>query len=184
MVDYENLQPVNLHLLKNDSVKIIVFLGVSQKAPATWEKAEGIECIRISGNGKNALDFHIAYHIGIISTANPQARFQIVSKDKGYDPLICHIRERGGNVSRTKKLSVPTRGKVVPQDLLDRQLASVLRNLQKNGANRPKTFKKLISTIDSWFQQRMGQAEAYDLVGKLQKMGCLLISNNRITYVL
>jgi hypothetical protein len=42
--------------------------------------------VQISGHGPNALDFHIAYYIGKLSSANPDGYFHIVSNDKGFDP--------------------------------------------------------------------------------------------------
>lgn len=37
------------------------------------------EYIRISGNGSNALDFHIAFTIGELSKADPNAYFHVVT---------------------------------------------------------------------------------------------------------
>ena len=45
------------------------------------------EYLQISGNGPNALDFHITFSIGELSKADPDARFYIISWDTGFDPL-------------------------------------------------------------------------------------------------
>jgi len=49
---------------------------------------ERAEYVRISGNGSNALDFHIAFYIGQLAAHEPDAYFHIISKVTGFDPLI------------------------------------------------------------------------------------------------
>ena len=67
LVDYENVQPEAIAVLNREHFKVIVFVGANQ-AKVTFEIAsvlqlmgERAEYIKISGNGPNALDFHIAY---------------------------------------------------------------------------------------------------------------------------
>ena len=55
----------------------------------------------ISGNGRNALDFHIAFHLGELATREPHASFQVVSKDTGFDPLLAFMKEKGITVRRS-----------------------------------------------------------------------------------
>jgi hypothetical protein len=40
----------------------------------------------------NALDFHIAYCIGVLSNREPSAFLHVISKDSGFDPLIGHLK--------------------------------------------------------------------------------------------
>jgi hypothetical protein len=47
-----------------------------------------IEWIQINGNGKNALDFHIAFELGRLAQKEAKSFFHIISKDTGYDPLV------------------------------------------------------------------------------------------------
>ena len=56
--------------------------------------------IPISKTGKNALDFHLSYYMGYITSRNPDARFVVVANDKGYDPMIAHAKELGFGVER------------------------------------------------------------------------------------
>jgi len=49
------------------------------------------EYIAIQGNGPDAVDFHIAFYIGRLAAAEPGTSFTIVSKDKGFDPLMRHL---------------------------------------------------------------------------------------------
>jgi hypothetical protein len=49
------------------------------------------EYVQMEGSGHNALDFHIAYYLGRLVVEYPEARFQIVSKDAGFDPMVAHL---------------------------------------------------------------------------------------------
>ena len=45
--------------------------------------------------GKNALDFHLSFYMGYIAARHPDARFVVVSNDKGYAPMLEHAAELG-----------------------------------------------------------------------------------------
>jgi hypothetical protein len=72
LIDLENVQPKNLNILLDLPFRIYVFVGENQtKIPfdlaATMQSfGENAKYIKISGNGKNALDFHLAYYLGIL----------------------------------------------------------------------------------------------------------------------
>ena len=104
LIDFENVQPRNLEILENHPFKIFVFVGANQTkvpfdlATVMQNFGDNAQYIKISGNGQNALDFHIAFYIGQLSLQDPAGLFHIISKDKGFDPLIKHLR--------TKKIKV------------------------------------------------------------------------------
>lgn len=111
LIDYENVQPKDMKGLDGDHYNVIVFVGSDQKkvtievASMLQRMGERADYIRISGNGDNALDFHIAYYIGLLSAKEPGASFYIVSKDKGFDPLIEHLKSKRVVVGRSKSVS-------------------------------------------------------------------------------
>lgn len=98
LIDFENVQPRNMGLLKGGPFHIKVFLGSSQgkisleMAQALQTFGEAAEYIQVVGNGKDALDFHIAYYIGKLAAENPGASFSIISRDTGFDPLVKHLK--------------------------------------------------------------------------------------------
>jgi len=47
--------------------------------------------VHLSQAGRNALDMHIALYLGRMLQSYPNARFHIISKDRGYEPLLSHI---------------------------------------------------------------------------------------------
>jgi hypothetical protein len=114
LVDFENVQPESLDALNHEPFKVIVFVGASQTRIAfdtvasIHRMAARAQYVQISGNGKNALDFHIAYYMGRIAAAEPDACFHVVSKDTGFDPLIQHLRSKGVHCRRAENVVAVT----------------------------------------------------------------------------
>ena len=111
LVDFENVQPRNVGLLRGGPFRIKVFVGASQ-SKVSFDTAQVLqsfgpdaEYIQISGNGPNALDFHIAYYIGELAANHPGATFHIISKDTGFDPLIKHLKARGIDCKRSAAIT-------------------------------------------------------------------------------
>jgi hypothetical protein len=92
LIDYENVQAADLAFLRGGSFKVKVFLGPHQsKVPiglATELQALGrdAEYIVLKTAGKNALDFHIAHYVGLLSAQEPLAFFHIISRIQGSTP--------------------------------------------------------------------------------------------------
>jgi hypothetical protein len=99
-VDLENVQPDSLALLNREYVKVFVFVGANQPkipfefADSMQRLGDKAQYLKISGSGRNALDFHVAFYIGQFATQDPTAYFHIVSKDKGFKVLIKHLKSR------------------------------------------------------------------------------------------
>ncbi len=101
LVDFENVQPDNLGALKPGEWRILVFLGQHQTrlelglVQAVQAFGPNAQYIPIVGNGKDALDFHIAFYMGKLAAEQPGASFVIVSRDTGFDPLVKHLDKLG-----------------------------------------------------------------------------------------
>ena len=97
LIDFENVQPKTLDRLQPGSVRIKVFLGQHQNrlmlelVQALQPFGADAEYIAIQGSGPDAVDFHIAFYIGRLAAADPGATFTIISRDKGFDPLVRHL---------------------------------------------------------------------------------------------
>ena len=106
LIDFENVRPDSLTALVGAHFKLMVFVGANQVkltvefAMAVHQMGDKAEYVKISGNGPNALDFHIAFYIGQLAARDPTADFHIISKDTGYDPLIEHLLSRHVRVRR------------------------------------------------------------------------------------
>lgn len=119
LIDFENVQPTDIGPLVPGDCRVMIFLGQNQtKMPVALTQAlqplgTDVEYLQISGSGSNAVDFHIAFYIGRLAVSHPEARFTIVSKDTGFDPLVKHLVSlkiacnRAASVSGPKKSPNP-----------------------------------------------------------------------------
>jgi hypothetical protein len=109
LVDYENKQKVDLSSL-DESFKAIIFVGANQNAPksssnpATVRRFTRVDFLKISGNGKNALDFHIAFELGRTFQTAPETECFVLSGDKGFDPLMNHLKNNGMDCRRIESI--------------------------------------------------------------------------------
>jgi hypothetical protein len=98
LVDYENVQRIDLSIL-DESYRAVVFVGANQqppkaaRRPATAHRFNRVDFLKVEGNGRNALDFHIAFHLGRTFEKAPQTECFVLSRDKGYDPLLLHLNK-------------------------------------------------------------------------------------------
>ena len=113
----------------------------------------------MSGNGPNALDFHIAYYIGRLATSNTNCFFHIISKDTGFDPLIAHLKEQKIYTCRSKDVAEIPILKAANSKTSAEKLEIVLANLRQRGAGRPRTLKTLSGTIESLFMKQLADGE-------------------------
>jgi PIN domain len=110
LVDYENIGKIDLAAIP-DGVRVPFFFGASQRTvPTDFLKAalklgERFVPIDIEGQGKNALDFHIAFYLGEYLARAPDISCVILSKDKGFDPLVRHLTRRGFIVRRANSMA-------------------------------------------------------------------------------
>ena len=109
LVDFENIQDVDLSAFDN-SFHIVIFVGASQKTLPTnlviknQKLGSRLEWKQVEGNGKNALDLCIAYELGKIFEKEPQAECIILSKDKGFKPLLDDLKKKSRNCKRIESL--------------------------------------------------------------------------------
>ena len=190
LIDLENLQPDSLLGLDADHFRVIVFVGANQtKIP--YELAEALQklggkaqYIKISGNGNNALDFHIAYYIGKLANSDPNAYFHILSEDTGFDPLIKHLKEQKIGVVRSKAVEEIPLLKAANTKSLSEKIEVVIGNLKQRGASKPRTVKTLSSTITSLFQKQLPGEELTLLLAELQTKGIITVNENKVSYAL
>ena len=45
-----------------------------------------------SGQGPNALDFHVAFYLGYVAAKHPNAELVVVANDRGYYPMLAQFR--------------------------------------------------------------------------------------------
>ena len=88
----------------------IIFVGARQNPPkaaskaATAHRFQRVDFQKIEGAGKNALDFQIAYHLGRTVETSPETECIVLSKDKGFDPLLAYINKAGFTCRRAERI--------------------------------------------------------------------------------
>jgi hypothetical protein len=187
LVDYENVQTVDLRALPDD-VKVRFVLGGKQGnlptslAVAAQSMGSRFEYVRILGVERNACDFCIAYYLGEYLHANAQAECVILSKDKkGFDPLVKHLTvERGFKVRRVsaQKDAFGTISGAGSNSSFGR-----LTGLLKKEKVLPRKRKGLEGKVKSWFAD-LSTEERSELVSRLFQDGLVKESEKEITFVM
>jgi hypothetical protein len=190
LIDYENVQPEAMSALVEEHFNVIVFVGANQAkvsfevASALQQLGDRAQYIKISGNGSNALDFHIAFYIGELASRHPNAFFHIVSKDTGFDPLIQHLKTRKILAGRSKSVVDIPIVKAASSKSPSERIEIVVADLKRRGAAKPRTVKTLSSTIQAIFQKQLSDDEVTGLVSGLNKKGIVKISGTKVAYSL
>ena len=191
LIDYENVQTKSLSVLlgaPNQAFRIMVFVGANQsKLPIELVQSmqsfgEKAEYIQITGSGRNALDFHIAYYLGALTEHDPNAIFHVISKDTGYDQLIKHLKSKRINVARQKDLfDIPWLSSANKKPA-DEQITAIVRNLSARGSSRPRKVKTLKNSINSLFDNKLDPEKIDSLVQDLQERKYVVIKQENVTY--
>ena len=187
LIDYENVQPSELALLRDSPFKIKLFLGANQaKIPVALAAAlhalgPNAEYVLLEASGSNALDFHIAYYIGVLSVQDPGAQFHIISKDTGFDPLIKHLRLRGVIAQRFPSIAgIPPVKTLTPAG--DNHLQVAVAHLSRLKAAKPRTEKTLRGTLHALFKKQLSEEQLSALLTALCERGAIKVDSSKVTY--
>jgi hypothetical protein len=177
-------------------VKVALFFGAAQKSvprefmEAALKLRERFEHINAAGQGKNALDFHIAYYLGEYLTREPRTECIILSRDKDFAPLVKHLVLRGFAVRTANTLrdafparpapetrrQLPAQRSAAAQEDALQWLAGSTRN------RRPRTRKALAAHLYSHFSKKRSEADIQAMIERLLASGELAEANGRISY--
>jgi len=159
LVDYENIQNIDLSSIKDKNISIKMFIGSKQNNIPTdlvvksQKLGDQIEWIQINGNGKNALDFHIAFELGKLVEKETKSFFHIISKDTGYDPLISYMKSQKIFCKRSEDI-------ILVITAIQESLQGVLDHQSNPSVNQLSTVK------NKELQLQNKQINQYDLVVK------------------
>jgi PIN domain len=186
LVDFENVQQVDLARL-DDSFQIIIFVGAAQKSipielvTNAQKLGSRIEWQRVDANGSNALDFFIACHLGRVLEKSPQLQCIVLSKDKGFDPLLRHLNKHGLKCKRLNSLlELDPKATTQPEEPNYKRVIEVLSKSEKK--SRPRKRKTLSQHISSIFQKKLPQAEVDRIIDVLFANKMISETNDAITY--
>lgn len=188
LIDSENVKPESVERLKHEHFRVFVFVGEKQKrldfaiVHAVHSLGSNGSYVLISGNGPNAMDFHIAYYIGKLSVDNPDAYFHIISRDKGFDPLIRHLNEQKILCSRSESVSEIPLVKSSNTLPIKERAADFYEKRIASSQARPATLKSLQSAILSHFHKLLSPEDVVKVVETLKQAGHVLVIGKKVTY--
>lgn len=204
LVDFENVQAFSPSQLPDD-FHVVVFVGHTQKAIA-FELVQKLQKLgarlqwcKVEGTGSNALDFYIAFYLGCRLSKSPKTPFWILSKDTGYDPLLCHLQKLGHSCKRIAALSelspAPTSPKplpkpapipkpiLTPKQVVPEPFPNVYNRLivLLSGTTRPATRATLVKHSASYFKD-LPADKVEALVNRLFTEGKVSETGTKLTY--
>lgn len=188
MVDYENIQNLNgISLIHDHDIKVLVGLNQT-KIPLdlvlqTQKLGQALEWVKVKGQGKNALDFYIAFYLGKYIEAKKYEQYYIVSKDTGYDPLVDFINENAGK----KRVKRVTNIAQIVQTQQDKTISPEVKKLtdqlkKTQGNKRPKKRSTLIGFAMSVFANQKTKEEVDLLIENLYSKKMISEANGLIKY--
>jgi PIN domain len=183
-VDYENVQKVDLQLIREKPVNVVLVVGERQKIMPSLARLgieigrEQVEIVESGCTGKNALDLVLAYHVGRRAKEDPDGYFHILSNDKAFDALVAHLKEADVRAARAEvfdQIPVLRDVRTIPLAERVRQVKDRIGKLQPDG--RPKKLKKLQSMIHSQFHKQLTEDDVDAVVTGLKKDKAITVSD-------
>lgn len=210
LIDYENVQVKSLALLKGEQFRVRVFLGPNNtKLPvelvlAMQELGERAEYIVLETSGRNALDFHIAYYLGVLASIEPSGFFHIISKDTGFDSLIQHLKSKKAFAARSASIeempcfAAPPPATQQPniqiiqqkfnttqsKPTIEELIEIAVDDLIKRKASKPRTSKTLLSTIHARCGKDIPSSDIDAVYKTIIKQGYVKVEGAKVTYAL
>lgn len=159
--------------------------------------------------GSNALDFYIAYYLGILSEKDPLGFFHIISKDTGFDPLIKHLKaikilsSRSASIEEMpcfNQVSANTNITISTNEALresnpsipvvktigsvDDMIKTAINDLIRRKSSRPGTPKTLQNTIRATCGKDLPASSINAVYESLVKSGYVKVNGKKVTYAL
>jgi hypothetical protein len=190
LIDFENVQPKNLELLTGHPFEVYVFCGANQTrvpielASALQQLGSNGHYVRLSGNGRNALDFHIAWYLGTLCREHSDGTFHVISRDRGFDPLLAHLKNRNIEALRHEDLAEIPVLRMSKSVTDDEKIEAIVKNLRDRGQSRPRKVKTLVNTINTLFTKKLEEPELLSLVEELKRRGYLDVRDAKVSYSL
>lgn len=152
-VDYENVHLKFNDLVLKEDVELKVFLSKAiPKIVGAVHSDLNLQTIDTQASGKNALDFHIVYHLGLEIAKNPNCQYVILSKDTGFDTIYLAMQKQGVPFVRTGDITPYT---VASDNIAYDQLPTDVKQSWLNWlairlntlTTKPKTIKNLCNYL-------------------------------------
>lgn len=176
-VDFENIQETDLNRIANKPVKVWLVLGERHKTlPVKLvkliQKLPGqVNLVETGLNGKNALDFVLACEIGIEVQKDREGYFHVLSRDKGFDALIKHLKCKDVHAARHAAFNE------IPILMnLEERVKSLIERWKSKKTSQPKKRAALESEIQAFSGKILSPDEVAETIQKLVAEKIITIS--------
>ena len=166
--------------------QVIIFVGASQKnipidlVTNAQKLGSRVDWQKVEGNGSNALDFYIAMHLGRMLEKSPNLECIILSKDKGFEPLLRYLNKVGLKCKRLNSLLELDSKPVISEDPNYQRALELLRKIEKK--NLPRRRKTLTQHVSAMFQKKLPQPDVDRIIDILFANKLISETNNIISY--
>ena len=177
-VDAENLSAERLPLCELPSnLQLTVITGKTTKR-AAWERRfkgspVGLRFIEMKQGGPNALDFLLAFYVGeAVQAHSGDLDVVVVSRDKGFDPLIAHLCTRQIRSRRVESLEFLPIALHIERMTLPQRVAYAAEKLREydEHARERERWQKVVDRI---FQYSLTDEATAQVVSLLLSSGVL-----------
>jgi hypothetical protein len=184
-IDTENVHEKDLSRVKDKAAIVNLVLGAKHPTPPdeidrqVRQLGKKAELTRTPSTGKNALDFVLTCEVGMQAAKDPGGYFHIISKDKGFDVLVKHLKGQGIHAARRDSLS-----DVPALMTTEERFEKLLAHLNNPKMERPKNWKTLTSTIQQAFNRELTEEVIKKTINFLIRERILRISETgKVIYI-
>lgn len=98
--------------------------------------------------GKNGLDFQLSSYLGYLLRSSAKARYVILSKDMGYDPLIQFWKERGAEITRESAQEVVKAVRAAAEQKTVQEEQQLPAQAELTGRKQPELAEKVQPSVN------------------------------------
>jgi hypothetical protein len=192
LIDYENVQPQDFDIPQTYPLHVIVFVGANQKkipielVTTMQGLGANAQYVTIKEVGKNALDFHLTFYLGKLYREDPDGYFHIISKDRGFDTLINHLKEKKALINRYSAIQkVPALRQAGCETFsMEEKISLVVDHLLKIGDAKPRSVGALSNTINAICGRTLTQQQVESVVNAMAQEKLIDVDSKRVIYSL
>lgn len=98
--------------------------------------------------GKNGLDFQLSSYLGYLLRSSAKARYVILSKDMGYDPLVQFWKERGAEITRESAQEVVKAVRAAAEQKTVQEEQQLPAQAELTGRKQPELAEKVQPSVN------------------------------------